>query len=120
MLGLAIAAGAAVATFGYQTLAPTGPWFGKPFHALAPRSRKIALTLDDGPNCPHTFSLLDILHQHNVRATFFLIGRYVKQAPHIAREIAKRGHIIGNHTFSHPLLTVQSPRRIRQEIRDCR
>ena len=120
MLGLAIAASAAIATFGYQSLAPTGQWFGKAFHGLAPGSKKIALTFDDGPNDPHTLALLDILDQHKVRATFFLIGRYVNQAPHIAREIAKRGHTIGNHTFSHPLLTVQSPGRIRQEIRDCR
>jgi len=120
MLGFAIAAGAAVATFGYQSLAPTGQWFGKAFHGLAPGSNKIALTFDDGPNDPHTLALLDILDQHNVRATFFVIGRYVRQAPHIAREIAERGHTIGNHTFTHPLLTVRSPRRIRQEIRDCR
>jgi peptidoglycan/xylan/chitin deacetylase (PgdA/CDA1 family) len=119
MLGFAIAAGAAVATFGYQSLAPTGQWFGKAFYGLAPGSKKIALTFDDGPNDPHTLALLDILDQHKVRATFFVIGRYVKRAPHIAREIAKRGHTIGNHTFAHPLLTVQSPRRIRQEIRDC-
>ena len=120
MLGLAVAAGAAVATFGYQSIAPTGQWFGRAFHGLPPGSKQIALTFDDGPNDPHTFALLDILAKHNVLATFFLIGRYVRQAPHIAQEVAKRGHVVGNHTFTHPLLIFQSEARIRQEIIECR
>lgn len=120
MLGLAVAAGAAVATFGYQSIAPTGQWFGRAFHGLHPGSKQIALTFDDGPNDPHTFALLDILAKHSVLATFFLIGRYVRQAPHIAQEVAKRGHVVGNHTFTHPLLIFQSEARIRQEITECR
>lgn len=118
-LGLGIAAGAALVTLGYQSLAPTGQWFGKAFHGLAPGSKQIALTFDDGPNDPYTFALLDVLAKHKVLATFFLIGRYARQAPHIAREVAKPGHVIGNHTFSHPLLIFQSENRIRQEISDC-
>ena len=47
-------------------------------------------------------------------ATFFLIGRYVKQRPDFAREIAQAGHIIGNHTFTHPLLIFKSEAEIRQ------
>ena len=119
MMGWAVAAGAAIASLGYQSMAPTGQWFGKNFHGLPPGSKQIALTFDDGPNDPHTFALLDILAKHKVSATFFLIGRYVRQAPHVAREVAKRGHVIGNHTFTHPLLTVQTETRIRQEIVAC-
>ena len=78
------------------------------------------MTFDDGPNDPHSLKLLDVLSKHNVRATFFLIGRYVHQRPDIAVEIAKRGHVIGNHTFRHPLLTLQSTTSIRQEITQCR
>ena len=55
-----------------------------------------------------------------MRATFFLIGRYVQQRPEIAREIVRAGHIVGNHTFTHPLLTFQSAAEIRQELSECR
>src|SRR5258708_38950310 len=120
MLGLAVA-GAATAgaiSLGYQSMAPTGQWFGRAFCGL-PGANCIALTFDDGPNDPHTLRLLDVLGKHDVRATFFLIGRYVKQRPDIAREIAQRGHVIGNHTFTHPRLIFLPAARIRQEILQC-
>ena len=122
MLGLAIATGALVGatTAGYQSLAPTGQWFGRAFCQGRRGSKQIALTFDDGPNDPHTLHLLDVLSKHNVHATFFLIGRYVHQRPDIAAEIAKRGHVVGNHTFTHPLLIFQSPESIRREITQCR
>src|SRR5262249_42491780 len=108
MLGLALTASAALVSAGYQSMAPTGQWFGRAFHGLRRGSKQIALTFDDGPNDPHTLHLLDVLAKHNVRATFFLIGKYVRQRPDIVREIASRAHVIGNHTFTHPLLTLQS------------
>ena len=58
-------------------MAPTGQWYGKTFTGLPRGSRQIALTYDDGPNDPHTVRLLDVLANHDVQATFFLIGRYV-------------------------------------------
>jgi peptidoglycan/xylan/chitin deacetylase (PgdA/CDA1 family) len=119
MIGFAVAAGAALVTAGYQSMAPTGQWFGRTFCGDRKRSKQIALTFDDGPNDPHTLNLLDVLAKHNVHATFFLIGRYVQQRPDIVREIAKRGHVIGNHTFTHPLLIFQPMARIRQEILQC-
>lgn len=75
----------------------------------------MALTFDDGPNPAITPKLLDLLDRHNIRATFFLIGRYVRAFPSLAKEIAERGHAIGNHTDSHPALTFLSPRRIAEE-----
>src|SRR5258707_8786220 len=122
MVGFAIGTAAALgmATAGYQSMAPTGQWFGKNFCGGNSGSKQIALTFDDGPNDPHTLHLLDVLARHNVRATFFMIGRYVRQRPDIAAEVAKRGHIVGNHTFTHPLLTFQSMPRIREEISQCR
>jgi peptidoglycan-N-acetylglucosamine deacetylase len=80
---------------------------------------EIALTYDDGPNDIVTERLLDLLAHHSVRATFFLIGRYVRQRPQIVRAIAASGHLIGNHTMTHPWLSWQSAARIHLEIADC-
>jgi peptidoglycan-N-acetylglucosamine deacetylase len=119
MFGLALAAGAAAVAAGYQSMAPTGQWFGQTFCRLPRGSKQIALTFDDGPNHPHTVDLLEVLARHNVHATFFLIGRYVKRRPDLAAEIASRGHVIGNHTFTHPYLTFESAARVRREIVQC-
>jgi peptidoglycan-N-acetylglucosamine deacetylase len=123
MLGLALtgaASAAAAAAAGYQSMAPTGQWYGRTFTGLARRSHRMALTYDDGPNDPHTLRLLEALAKHGVQATFFLIGRYVQQRPDIVREIVKAGHVVGNHTFTHPLLIFKSEAEIRQEISQCR
>jgi len=58
------------------------------------------LTFDDSPS-PHTPELLDMLEQHNATATFFLIGQHIERYPDYAAEIVKRGHRIGNHSYSH-------------------
>jgi peptidoglycan-N-acetylglucosamine deacetylase len=105
---------------GYQSMAPTGQWFGKTFTGLPRRSRQLALTYDDGPNDPHTQRLLDVLARHGVHATFFLIGRYVKQRPDIVRKMVEAGHVVGNHTFTHPLLTFKSTAEIKAELSDTR
>jgi len=122
MLGTIVAATAAISavTGGYQSMAPTGQWYGRTFTGLPAGTRQLALTYDDGPNDPHTFHLLDMLAKHNVQATFFVIGRFVKQRPDILRNMANAGHAIGNHTFTHPLLTVKSGPKIRHELEGCR
>jgi peptidoglycan/xylan/chitin deacetylase (PgdA/CDA1 family) len=82
-----------------------------------------ALTYDDGPNdAPHhagTEALLDILAAHNARATFFLLGKFVRQRPALARRIHAAGHLIGNHTETHPWLHTKSSAVIYQELRAC-
>jgi len=121
MGGFAFGAGLAVAAVavGYQSMAPRGQWYGRTFTGLKAGTRQLALTYDDGPNDPHTFRLLEVLARHNVRATFFLIGRYVKQRPDIAREVVRAGHVVGNHTFSHPNLIFVSARHTREQLVDC-
>ena len=118
LAGTAVTASAVAV--GYQSMAPTGQWFGRTFTGLPRGTRQIALTYDDGPNDPHTMRLLEVLARHEVHATFFLIGRYVTQLPEIVREVAAGGHIVGNHTFTHPLLTLKSNTEIRKQLTDCR
>ena len=118
LIGLAAAAAASAA--GYQSMAPTGQWFGRTFARGARGSRQVALTYDDGPNDPHTLRLLDVLAKHGVLATFFMIGRFVRERPDIARAVAAAGHTIGNHTFTHPLLIFQSAASTRAQLLDCR
>ena len=122
MLAIALAATgiAAAVTAGYQSMAPTGQWYGRTFIGLARGTKQLALTYDDGPNDPHTLRLLEVLAKHDVRATFFLIGRYVRRRPDIARELIAAGHRVGNHTFTHPLLTFKSAAETRKELCECR
>jgi peptidoglycan-N-acetylglucosamine deacetylase len=105
---------------GYQSMAPTGQWYGRTFTGLARGTKKLALSYDDGPNDAYTPRLLEVLARHSVHATFFLIGRYVRQVPEIARQIVDAGHIVGNHSFTHPLLTLKSAAGIREELSTCR
>src|SRR5258708_27104242 len=118
LLGLGAVAAASVA--GYQSMAPTGQWYGRTFTGLDRGSKQMALTYDDGPNDPHTLQLLEVLARHDVRATFFMIGRYVRQRPDIAREVARAGHVIANHTMTHPLLIFESSAQARIELVACR
>jgi len=63
--------------------------------------------------------MLDVLARHNVRATFFLIGRYVNRRPDLVRELVRAGHAVGNHTFSHPNLIFTSAVQTRMQLQDC-
>jgi len=76
----------------------------------------VALTFDDGPHPQNTPRLLDILAEHGVRATFFVIGTRVRRYPEIARRIVAEGHELGNHTWQHPLLTEYGDGGVLSEI----
>jgi peptidoglycan-N-acetylglucosamine deacetylase len=65
------------------------------------RSREVALTFDDGPDPNYTPKLLDLLAEHQVRATFFVIGQNAERHPELVRRIAFEGHALGHHTFYH-------------------
>src|SRR5215472_190512 len=112
-------AGTAAVAAAYQSMSPTGQWYGRTFTGLAQGTKKLALTYDDGPNDPHTLRLLEVLDRHQVRATFFMIGQFVRERPEIARAVAEAGHVIGNHTFTHPNLIFSSTRETRVELGEC-
>jgi peptidoglycan-N-acetylglucosamine deacetylase len=78
---------------------------------------KLAITFDDGPNPSITSKLLDLLDRHQAQATFFLIGRYARECPDLVREIASRGHVVANHTETHPNLFWFPPAKIQMELR---
>lgn len=113
-----LAAAAAASYAGYASMAPHSQLYGRTLtHGRNPR--QVALTFDDGPNDPYTQRLLDVLARHQAKATFFLIGKYVRQRPEIARAIKAAGHAIGNHTYNHPNLIFASAGRVKQELEDC-
>ena len=61
----------------------------------------IALTFDDGPSPQTTPQILDILQRENVKATFFVVGKSVKNHPQLMKQVVAEGHAIGNHTWNH-------------------
>lgn len=63
--------------------------------------KKIALTFDDGPNPNCTEKFLNLLHNYQIKATFFLIGENMEKYPHIVKKIIADGHLLGNHTYTH-------------------
>jgi peptidoglycan/xylan/chitin deacetylase (PgdA/CDA1 family) len=114
----AAAAGLAAGGYAYAALWPESQLFGPTLIANRDPGQ-IALTFDDGPNDPYTLHLLEILARHQVRAAFFMIGRFVRQRPDIVRQVHAAGHLIGNHTMTHPWLVLERPGRARQQLRDC-
>jgi peptidoglycan-N-acetylglucosamine deacetylase len=102
--------------FYFACTVPTSRFF-RPVLVRGPaEGRGIALTFDDGPAAPFTEKILDILRDKKVSATFFVCGRNVERYPEIVRRIAREGHTLGNHTFSHPFLYFRTRRTIADEI----
>jgi peptidoglycan/xylan/chitin deacetylase (PgdA/CDA1 family) len=77
-----------------KLLFPSGIWKGK-------ESDSIYLTFDDGPNPEVTPWVLDLLNEFQIKATFFLVGKNVKNYPELFNRIVADGHQIGNHTMNH-------------------
>lgn len=78
--------------------------------------KKIALTFDDGPNPDYSEKVLDILKAKNVKASFFLIGSEAKKYPDIVKREYDEGHIVGNHTYDHCMLSNLTVEQGQQEL----
>lgn len=78
--------------------------------------RTLALTFDDGPDLDTTPLVLDILREHQVRATFFLIAEKALQAPELVKQICADGHEIGSHSLSHRHAWLASPSETYRQI----
>lgn len=108
---MAVTAGA----IAYGAVYARGQLFG-PTICRTNRARKLAITFDDGPNPALTPKLLDLFAKYNARGTFFVIGRFAGRCPDIIRETAARGHVIANHTQTHPNLFWLRKRAIQDEL----
>ncbi len=84
-----------------------------------PRRREIALTIDDGPHDPIARQLLDILRVEDVRATFFVVGKRVREHPGVVARMVNEGHEVGSHTATHRRLDTLSEVMIRAQLLGC-
>lgn len=114
-IGAAAGLGLVAGGFAYAARWPTSRLFGETLIAPS-RAGELALTFDDGPNPAWTPRLLEMLAGHEVHVTFFLLGSYAQAEPELVRRIATAGHLIGNHSWSHPDLALASCTRIREEL----
>ncbi|MFJ7157072.1 polysaccharide deacetylase family protein [Streptomyces sp. NPDC101118] len=78
--------------------------------------RNMVLTFDDGPDPRYTPGILDTLRRHDTRAVFFVCGEMAVEHPDLLRRMTDEGHVIGNHTWTHPLIPKLSRPRLTWEI----
>lgn len=69
---------------------------------VKPGNKVVALSFDDGPWPTYTHQILDVLKQHQIKATFFMVGQELSRQPQIGRDVVAAGHVIGNHSWDHP------------------
>ena len=117
-LSIIVPAAAIAGVAAWGAVAPSSELFG-PTLRYTNAPKKIALTFDDGPNPAVTPKLLELFDRHSVRATFFLIGKFARACPSMVKEIADRGHLLGNHTENHANLIFQSPGGLQEELQRC-
>ncbi|MFC5672868.1 polysaccharide deacetylase family protein [Streptomyces incanus] len=107
--------------YGPPGAAPGGtPVRSAPMLRVSGRGNTMVLTFDDGPDPRYTPGILDTLAAYDVRAMFFVCGEMVSYNKDLLARMSDEGHVVGNHTWSHPLLTRLTRGRIRSEMeRTC-
>ena len=80
-------------------------------------ARIVRLTFDDGPVRANTPRVLNVLSNHSVKATFFVIGKRARRYPRLVKREYRQGHSVQNHTYTHPDLTTLGNAEIRRELR---
>ena len=114
IFGAAVAVVMATCVY-YASYVVRSQWLGPAIWRGRTDTGSVAMTFDDGPSAD-TAKLLDVLREHNIKATFFLIGEQVEKFPEIARRIVADGHEIGNHSMSHKILLYCSSRQTESEM----
>src|SRR5688572_16817860 len=109
--------------FLYLSIEFLGAYFiGLNFHLrslnhLNENENKIALTFDDGPCAPQTSNVLDTLQKHNVKASFFVIGKNIKGNEGLLKRMLEEGHAIGSHSYSHHFwIDLWGSKRLEEDI----
>ncbi|MET7644009.1 polysaccharide deacetylase family protein [Streptomyces sp. NPDC005426] len=94
----------------------TPPVRTRPFEELPGIGRAMVLSFDDGPDPAYTPHILDTLRKHDVRAMFFVCGEMAHDNEDLVRRIADEGHTVGNHSWTHPLVTTLSRAGVTDEL----
>lgn len=81
--------------------------------------KRVALTFDDGPDTVYTPQIMDILDKKDIKATFFLIGSRAELFPDVVKRMVAEGHIVGNHTMSHPNILKLNKEKTKENILDA-
>ena len=108
-------AGVGVCSMAWAVSGRSSSVFGRSVYQGVRDRRSVALTFDDGPS-ESTPELLDLLGEFGAPATFFLCGANVHRLPAVAREIARRGHEIGNHSYTHHCFCLRSASFIQEQL----
>jgi peptidoglycan/xylan/chitin deacetylase (PgdA/CDA1 family) len=116
MIGLAAAGLAAAGLAAHGTWHRNSWVFGPVLNRLPQHEDAVSVTFDDGPNPEATPRILDVLAAHEVRATFFVLGRHAERWPHLVRRMADEGHQIGNHGYWHRKLHRRLPGYVRDDL----
>ena len=117
LLGVALLLPGAVS---YSSTEPSPFQLPRPEIGILPQHPWIALTFDDGPHPVMTERLLAMLKTEGVPATFFIVGKMAVRHPEIVQEIARQGHEVANHTFSHPNLAHADDKTVLNELSQTR
>jgi peptidoglycan/xylan/chitin deacetylase (PgdA/CDA1 family) len=99
----------------YATVSVRSQWLGQTYWRGRTDRNAVALTFDDGPS-PDTEGVLDVLAEHHLSATFFMVGREVESFPGIAQRVFAEGHEVGNHSYSHPVYLFQRALETRDQV----
>jgi peptidoglycan/xylan/chitin deacetylase (PgdA/CDA1 family) len=104
----------------YSSFEPLNHSYPPPAFSLTPPHPWIALTFDDGPHPVMTEKLLAVLKQEGVPATFFVVGKMAVRHPDIVQDMAREGHEVANHTFTHPNLSHVDTKTLLNELGQTR
>ncbi len=89
------------------------------YYAEDTSEKKLYLTFDAGFENGNTPAILDALKKHDVKATFFVVGTYIKDNPDLIKRIHEEGHLIGNHTYHHPDMSkIATKESFHKELKD--
>lgn len=110
----------AVIVLAFRPPSPDLTWRERVVHRVPTKEKLVALTFDDGPHPTFTPEILQILDKYQVKATFFIIGERMEKYPDIAKEVFTRGHVIGNHTYTHPYnIEEETQEQVIWELKKC-